>query len=38
MDRRGDEVVDVRVPGRVPRDVDTREDYEAVLIEAGSRP
>jgi hypothetical protein len=29
-------VVAVRVPGRIPRDVDTREDYEAVLAEAGS--
>jgi molybdenum cofactor cytidylyltransferase len=36
MDRRSDDVVDVRVPGRIPRDVDTREDYEAVLAEAGS--
>jgi molybdenum cofactor cytidylyltransferase len=31
MDRRADEVVDVPVPGRVPLDVDTWEDYEAVL-------
>ena len=29
MDRLGDEVVEVRVPGPIPRDVDTREDYEA---------
>jgi molybdenum cofactor cytidylyltransferase len=36
MDHRSDDVVDVRVPGRIPRDVDTREDYEAVLAEAGS--
>jgi len=35
MDRLGDEVVEVRVPGPIPRDVDTREDYEAVLAEAG---
>ena len=35
MDRRSDEVVEVRVPGPIPRDVDTREDYEAVLAEAG---
>ena len=35
MDRRTDEVVEVRIPGPVPRDVDTREDYEAVLAEAG---
>jgi molybdenum cofactor cytidylyltransferase len=31
LDRRADEVVDVPVPGRVPLDVDTWEDYEAVL-------
>jgi molybdenum cofactor cytidylyltransferase len=36
MDRRSDEVVEVRVPGPIPRDVDTREDYEAVLAEAGA--
>lgn len=36
MDRRADEVVDIRVPGPIPRDVDTREDYEALLAEAGS--
>jgi molybdenum cofactor cytidylyltransferase len=36
MDRRSDEVVEVRVPGPVPRDVNTRADYEAVLAEAGS--
>lgn len=35
LDRRADEVVDVPVPGRVPRDVDTWEDYEAVLQEVG---
>jgi molybdenum cofactor cytidylyltransferase len=35
LDRRADEVVDVPVPGRVPRDVDTWEDYEAVLEEVG---
>ena len=34
MDRLGDEVVEVRVPGPVPRDVDTRVDYEAVLADA----
>jgi molybdenum cofactor cytidylyltransferase len=38
MDRRTDEVVEVRVPGPIPRDVDTREDYEAVLAEAGGLP
>ena len=34
LDRRGDEVVDVDVTGVIPRDVDTWEDYEAVLREA----
>ena len=34
MDRLGDEVVEVRVPGSVPRDVDTRADYEAILAAA----
>jgi len=38
MDRRPDDVVEVRVPGPIPRDVDTREDYQAVLAEAGSSP
>jgi molybdenum cofactor cytidylyltransferase len=33
LDRRADEVVDVPVAGPVPRDVDTWEDYEAVLAE-----
>jgi molybdenum cofactor cytidylyltransferase len=36
MDHRSDDVVDVRVPGRIPRDVDTRADYKAVLAESGS--
>jgi molybdenum cofactor cytidylyltransferase len=36
MDRRSDEVVEVRVPGPIPRDVDTRADYEAVLAESGT--
>jgi molybdenum cofactor cytidylyltransferase len=31
LDRRADDVVDVAVAGRIPRDVDTIEDYEAVL-------
>lgn len=35
MDRRVGEVVDVRVPGPIPPDINTREDYEAVLAEAG---
>jgi molybdenum cofactor cytidylyltransferase len=33
LDRHADEVVEVRVPGPVPLDVDTWEDYEAVLSE-----
>jgi molybdenum cofactor cytidylyltransferase len=36
MERHPDEVVEVRVPGQIPRDVNTREDYEAVLAESGS--
>ena len=35
LDERADEVVDVRLPGPVPLDVDTPEDYEAVLAAAG---
>jgi molybdenum cofactor cytidylyltransferase len=35
LDERADEVVDVPIAGRVPLDVDTMEDYEAVLAEAG---
>lgn len=35
LDQRADEVVDVRIAGEVPLDVDTPEDYEAVLAEAG---
>ncbi len=31
LDRRGAEVVDVPVAGPIPRDVDTWEDYEAVM-------
>ncbi len=33
LDRRGDAVVEARVPGPVPLDVDTWEDYEAVLAQ-----
>jgi molybdenum cofactor cytidylyltransferase len=37
MDRAGDAVADVRVPGAIPLDVDTWEDYEAVLsLRAGA--
>ena len=38
LDRRAAEVVEVKVGGRIPRDVDTWEDYEAVLAEAGLPP
>jgi molybdenum cofactor cytidylyltransferase len=33
LDRHAANVVDVRVPGPVPRDVDTGEDYRALLAE-----
>ncbi|MDX6537291.1 MAG: molybdenum cofactor cytidylyltransferase [Gaiellales bacterium] len=33
LDRLGDDVAEVQVPGRVPPDVDTWEDYEALLGE-----
>ncbi|HET6867534.1 MAG TPA: nucleotidyltransferase family protein [Solirubrobacteraceae bacterium] len=33
LDRHAEQVVDVPVPGRIPRDVDTEEDYRAVLAE-----
>jgi molybdenum cofactor cytidylyltransferase len=36
LDRRAADVVEVRVPGPVPRDVDTWEDYEAALAAAPS--
>ena len=35
LDERADEVVDVPIAGPVPLDVDTPEDYEAVLAAAG---
>jgi molybdenum cofactor cytidylyltransferase len=35
MDRHEDEVVEVPIRGPVPPDVDTRDDYEAVLAAAG---
>ncbi len=38
MDRLGDEVVEVPIPGPIPADVDTREDYRAVLAAAGLAP
>jgi molybdenum cofactor cytidylyltransferase len=33
LDRRASEVVDVRVPGPIPRDVDTWDDYRAVVAD-----
>jgi molybdenum cofactor cytidylyltransferase len=36
IERLGDSVAEVRVPGPVPLDVDTWEDYEAVLAGTGS--
>jgi molybdenum cofactor cytidylyltransferase len=39
MDQLGDAVADVPVPGPIPRDVDTWEDYEAVVPTPGrNRP
>jgi len=35
LDQRADEVAEVRISGPVPLDVDTPEDYEAVLAAAG---
>jgi molybdenum cofactor cytidylyltransferase len=35
LDERAGEVVEVPVPGPIPLDVDTQEDYEAVLATAG---
>ncbi len=35
LDERADEVVEVPIAGNVPLDVDTPEDYQAVLAEAG---
>jgi molybdenum cofactor cytidylyltransferase len=34
LERRADDVTEVPVPGRVPPDVDTWDDYEAVLAAA----
>ena len=36
IERRSNEVVEIRVSGPIPRDIDTRADYEAVLSESGS--
>jgi len=35
LDERAEEVVEVRIAGNVPLDVDTPDDYQAVLAEAG---
>jgi molybdenum cofactor cytidylyltransferase len=35
LDRHAEAVVDVPVPGPIPRDVDTDEDYRALLAERG---
>jgi CTP:molybdopterin cytidylyltransferase MocA len=35
LDERAGDVVDVPITGNVPLDVDTPEDYQAVLAEAG---
>ena len=35
LDRAGEELIDVPVPGPIPRDVDTDADYRAVIAEAG---
>jgi molybdenum cofactor cytidylyltransferase len=35
LDQRADDVAEVPIAGKVPLDVDTPEDYEAVLAEAG---
>ncbi len=35
LDRRGGDVLDVHIPGPIPRDVDTWEDYQAVVAELG---
>ena len=35
LDERADDVVEVRIAGPIPLDVDTPEDYEAVLAAAG---
>jgi molybdenum cofactor cytidylyltransferase len=37
LDRAGETVVDVPVPGPIPRDVDTEDDYRALLAEAGQQ-
>lgn len=36
LDRRAADVVEVRVTGPIPPDVDTRADYEAILAAAGA--
>ena len=36
LDRHGDEVVDVPIAGPIPRDIDTWDDYHAVVHSAGA--
>jgi molybdenum cofactor cytidylyltransferase len=36
LDQRADEVIEVEIAGLIPRDVDTPEDYRAVLAETGA--
>jgi molybdenum cofactor cytidylyltransferase len=38
LERRADEVAEVRVPGAVPPDVDTWDDYQALLAAAATEP
>jgi molybdenum cofactor cytidylyltransferase len=38
LDRHASSVVDVPVPGAIPLDVDTWDDYQAVLAQAGVAP
>jgi molybdenum cofactor cytidylyltransferase len=36
LDRHGDEVMDVPIPGPIPRDIDTWDDYQAVVHSPGA--
>lgn len=37
LDRRASEVVDVPIPGPIPRDVNTDEDYRAIIADTGQQ-
>jgi molybdenum cofactor cytidylyltransferase len=37
LDRHGDDVADVPIAGPIPRDIDTWEDYQAMIDPAGAR-